>query len=70
MSMIPTLQDRYGIFGGYPSHEKVAQISIAAVALCAKSVERHITVYGSMGEQRSGGLTGKYRALTCLGAFT
>ena len=46
-----TLRDRYGCDVGYSGHEKGLQVSIAAVALGASSIERHITVdrtmYGS-----------------------
>jgi N-acetylneuraminate synthase len=41
---IHTLRDRYGVSIGYSGHEPGLQISIAAVALGATSVERHITL--------------------------
>lgn len=44
LRMIHTLQNRYGLSVGYSGHEKGLQISIAAVALGATSVERHITL--------------------------
>jgi len=40
---IATLADRYGVPVGYSGHERGLQISIAAVALGAVAVERHIT---------------------------
>jgi N-acetylneuraminate synthase len=47
--MIPTLQARYpGIPIGYSGHERGLQISIAAVALGAVAVERHITLDRTM----------------------
>lgn len=46
--MITTLKDRYKVPVGYSGHETGLQISIAAVALGAVSVERHITMDRSM----------------------
>jgi N-acetylneuraminate synthase len=47
--MIPALQLRYpGIPIGYSGHERGLQISIAAVALGAVAVERHITLDRTM----------------------
>lgn len=47
--MITTLKDRYpGIPIGYSGHERGLQISIAAVALGAVAVERHITLDRTM----------------------
>jgi N-acetylneuraminate synthase len=47
--MIPALQRRYpGIPIGYSGHERGLQISIAAVALGAVAVERHITLDRAM----------------------
>lgn len=47
--MIATLQERYaGIPIGYSGHERGLQISIAAVALGAAVVERHITLDRTM----------------------
>jgi N-acetylneuraminate synthase len=45
---IQTLKDRYGVSIGYSGHEPGLQISIAAVALGASSVERHITLDRTM----------------------
>lgn len=45
---IATLRERYGVPVGYSGHEKGLQISIAAVALGAVAVERHITMDRSM----------------------
>jgi N-acetylneuraminate synthase len=43
--MIPSLQRRYpGVPIGYSGHEAGLQISLAAVALGAVAVERHITL--------------------------
>lgn len=51
LKMIHSLQRRYGCNVGYSGHEKGLQISLAAVAMGATSVERHITLdramYGS-----------------------
>ena len=46
--MIQTLQDRYGVPVGYSGHEPGLQISIAAVAMGAVAVERHITLDRAM----------------------
>lgn len=45
---IHTLRDRYGVPVGYSGHERGLQVSIAAVALGAVSVERHITLDRAM----------------------
>ena len=45
---IQTLKDRYGVPVGYSGHEPGLQISIAAVALGAVAVERHITLDRTM----------------------
>jgi N-acetylneuraminate synthase len=45
---ITTLQDRYGVPVGYSGHERGLQISLAAVALGAVAVERHITLDRTM----------------------
>ena len=51
LKMISTLKERYKCKVGYSGHERGLQISIAAVALGASSIERHITLdrtmYGS-----------------------
>lgn len=51
LKMIETLKKRYNCKVGYSGHEVGLQISIAAVALGATSIERHITLdrtmYGS-----------------------
>jgi len=51
LSMIPSLRDTFGCKVGYSGHESGLQISLAAAALGASSVERHITLdrslYGS-----------------------
>jgi len=52
LRVIPTLRDRYpGVPVGYSGHERGLQISVAAVALGAVAVERHIpldrTMWGS-----------------------
>lgn len=49
LRMIGTLKDRYrGVPVGYSGHERGLQISIAAVALGAVAVERHITLDRTM----------------------
>ncbi len=45
---IQTLAARYGVPVGYSGHERGLQISIAAVALGAVAVERHITLDRTM----------------------
>ncbi len=46
--MIPTLKQRYGVPIGYSGHEPGLQISLAAVAMGAVAVERHITLDRAM----------------------
>jgi len=48
LRMISTLEERYGVPVGYSGHERGLQISIAAVALGAVCVERHITLDRTM----------------------
>lgn len=48
LRMIPTLSKRYGVPTGYSGHEPGLQISLAAVALGAVTVERHITLDRTM----------------------
>jgi sialic acid synthase SpsE len=48
LRMIHTLKDRYGVPTGYSGHEPGLQISLAAVALGAVTVERHITLDRTM----------------------
>lgn len=48
LRMITTLKERYNVPVGYSGHETGLQISIAAVALGAVSVERHITLDRAM----------------------
>lgn len=45
---IPALRERYGVPVGYSGHEIGTAISIAAVALGAVTVERHITLDNGM----------------------
>lgn len=49
--LIPALRERYGVKVGYSGHETGRIVSMAAVALGATSIERHITLdramYGS-----------------------
>jgi N-acetylneuraminate synthase len=51
LKMIDVLKSRYNCKVGYSGHEKGLQISLAAVALGATSIERHLTLdrtmYGS-----------------------
>jgi len=46
--MLDTLRERYGVPVGYSGHEPGLQISIAAVAMGAVAVERHITLDRAM----------------------
>ena len=46
--MIGTLRKRYGVSVGYSGHEVGLQISLAAVALGARLLERHITLDRAM----------------------
>ena len=46
--MIPALRERYGVPVGYSGHEPGLQISIAAVAMGAVAVERHVTLDRAM----------------------
>ncbi|WP_062206312.1 N-acetylneuraminate synthase family protein [Demequina salsinemoris] len=48
LRMIDTLKERYGVPTGYSGHEPGLQISLAAVALGAVTVERHITLDRTM----------------------
>ncbi|MGW6172060.1 N-acetylneuraminate synthase family protein [Arthrobacter sp. NPDC055138] len=48
LRMISTLQERYQVPVGYSGHERGLQISLAAVALGAVTVERHITLDRTM----------------------
>lgn len=48
LRMIQTLKDRYDVPVGYSGHEPGLQISVAAVALGAVAVERHITLDRTM----------------------
>jgi N-acetylneuraminate synthase len=49
LRMIPTLRSRYpGVPVGYSGHERGLQISIAAAALGATAIERHITLDRAM----------------------
>ena len=48
LNMIPVLAARYRVPVGYSGHERGLQISIAAAALGAVAVERHITLDRTM----------------------
>ena len=48
LNVMATLRERYGVKVGYSGHERGVQISLAATALGATSIERHITVDRSM----------------------
>ena len=48
LNIIETLRKRYGCDIGYSGHEEGLQISCAAVALGATSIERHITLNRTM----------------------
>ena len=45
---IPAMQKRYGVPVGYSGHETGTELSLAAVALGAVTVERHITLDSTM----------------------
>ena len=45
---LDTLRERYGVPVGYSGHEKGLQVSLAAVALGAIAIERHITLDRTM----------------------
>ena len=51
LNMISTLRNKFNCNVGYSGHEKGLQLSLAAVALGATSLERHLTLdrtmYGS-----------------------
>jgi len=48
LRVMGTLKERYGCDIGYSGHERGYQVTLAAVALGATSVERHITLDRSM----------------------
>ncbi len=48
LRVIPLLRERYGVPVGYSGHETGIATSVAAVALGARVVERHITMERSM----------------------
>lgn len=48
MLMIPTLREHFGLPTGYSGHEPGLQLSIAAAALGACAIERHITLDRTM----------------------
>jgi N-acetylneuraminate synthase len=48
LKVIQTLKDKFGCRVGWSGHEEGLQISLAAVAIGATSVERHITLSRSM----------------------
>jgi len=48
LSMIHTLQERYGVPVGYSGHEPSVSPSVVAAALGATVIERHITIDRSM----------------------
>jgi N-acetylneuraminate synthase len=48
LNVIPALRERYGVPIGYSGHESGIASSVAAVALGARIVERHITVDRAM----------------------
>lgn len=48
LRMMTTLQERYGVPVGYSGHEPGLQISVAAVAMGAVAIERHITLDRAM----------------------
>jgi N-acetylneuraminate synthase len=48
LRVIETLREKFGCSVGYSGHEEGLQIALAAVALGASSIERHITLSRSM----------------------
>ena len=48
LRVIPSLADRYGVPVGYSGHETGLPSTVAAVALGARMVERHITLDRAM----------------------
>jgi N-acetylneuraminate synthase len=48
LRMILTLRERFGVPVGYSGHETGLQVSLAAVALSADAIERHITLDRAM----------------------
>jgi N-acetylneuraminate synthase len=48
LRMITTLRERFGVPVGYSGHETGLQVSLAAVALGADALERHITLDRAM----------------------
>jgi N-acetylneuraminate synthase len=48
LRMIHTLRERFGVPVGYSGHETGLQVSLAAVALGADALERHITLDRAM----------------------
>jgi N-acetylneuraminate synthase len=48
LRMIPELKQRYGVPVGYSGHERGLDLSLAAVALGAVTLERHITIDNAM----------------------
>lgn len=48
LRLIQTLKQRYGVQVGYSGHERGLQISLAAVALGACLIERHVTLDRTM----------------------
>jgi N-acetylneuraminate synthase len=48
LSLIPVLKERYGCKVGYSGHETGRIVSTSAVALGATSIERHVTLDGTM----------------------
>lgn len=48
LNTMATLRERYGVPVGYSGHERGLQVSLAAVAMGAVAVERHITLDRTM----------------------
>ncbi|MDN5588246.1 MAG: N-acetylneuraminate synthase family protein, partial [Brevibacterium sp.] len=48
LKAITTMRERYGVNVGYSGHELGLEISFAAAALGAATIERHITLDSSM----------------------
>lgn len=68
LKLIGTLRERYGVPVGYSGHEAGLQISLAAVALGACVIERHVTLDRSMwGSDQSASLEPQDFITLCRG---
>lgn len=68
---IPAMRERYGVPVGYSGHETGTEISLAAVALGAVTVERHITMDSTMwGSDQSASMEPDEFIALCSGVRT